>query len=582
MVKISFFKKNKLFFKSPYIRLFYLHKGQVFGLFSLSLLSSSWLLAAPYISRLFIDKAFLNKDIGNFINYIFLSAVLFIISMLFKTGETVLKNKVTVKLKFDLTNKFIKKLYSLDLDFFQTKSVGENVYRLSDTDTMIAFITEKVPNLLVTIFKIPIILGVAFWLNVPMTMFLLIASPLFLLQTLYIQKKAKPIYDQIWRQSAGLSKKINEALSNILVVKTSGWESLQRRSYLKLLIENIRWQIRIFRWSVTGSLAASFLSRAISGIVALYGGWLIIEGRLSLGSYTAVMLYLSQLAMLLQSLTYEVEFFTKDIVSFERFFEVMETSPKIKDLPGAKHLKLEKGRIQFKDVWFGYQREKPVFKELNFTIASCSWVGIAGLSGCGKTTLTNLLLRLYEPWRGEISLGGIDLKMIKIESLKKNIGVAPQQPILFDLSIKENIGYGLTNISEAKIIKAAETAHVHDFISGLPRGYDTVIGEDACKLSGGFKQMIVIARTIIRDPYILILDEATSSIDSITEQKIFKALKEERQGLITIVISHRLSAIKDADRIYFLRDGGRVEEGSHNQLLSGSPHYKDFFSCISG
>lgn len=578
MTRYSFFKKIKLFSNSPYVRLFNLYKGQVFALFLLSLFSSSWLLTAPYISRLFIDKAFLNKDIGNFINYIFLSVVIFIISMLFKTGETVLKNKVTVKLKFDLTNKFIKKLYSLDLDFFQAKSVGENIYRLSDMDTMIAFITEKLPNFLGSVFKLPVILGIAFWLNFPMTMFLLIASPLFLFQSLYIQKKAKPIYNQIWKQSAELSKKINEALSNILVVKTSGWESLQRRGYLKLLRENIRWQVKIFRWSVIGSLAASFLSRAVFGIVALYGGWLIIEGRLSLGSYTAVMLYLSQLAMLLQSLTYEVEFFTKDIVSFERFFEVMETMPKIKDLPGAKHLKFDKGRIQFKNVWFGYRRENPVFKGLDFTIDSCPWAAIAGPSGCGKTTLINLLLRLYEPWRGEISLNGIDFQMIKIESIRKNIAVAPQQPILFDLSIKENICYGSAGINKARIIESAKIAQVHDFISGLPKGYDTVIGEDACRLSGGLKQMLVIARTIIHDPCILIFDEAASSIDSFTEQKIFRALRERRQGLNTIIISHRLSAIKDADRIYFFKDEGRIEEGSHNQLLSASSYYKNFFS----
>lgn len=580
MANLSFLKKIKLFSNIPCMRLFYLYRGQVFSLSLLSLFSSSWLLAAPYVSRLFIDKAFLNKDIGNFLNYIFLSAVLFLISMLFKTGENILKNKITIKLKFDLTNKFIRKLYSLDLDFFQTKSVGENVYRLSDTDTMVAFITEKLPDFLVAIFKLPIILGIAFWLNFPMTIFLLISAPLFLLQSLYLQKKARPIYEQIWKQSAELSKKINEALSNILVVKISGWESLQRHSYLKLLIENIRWQIKIFRWSVAGSLTASFLSKAISGIVALYGGWLIIEGRLSLGSYAAIMLYLSQLGTLLQSLAYEVELFTKDIVSFERFFEVMETSPRIKDLPGAKHLRFVKGQVQFKNVWFGYQREKPVFKELDFTIPSCSWIGIAGPSGCGKTTLINLFLRLYEPWRGEISLDGIDFQMIKIESLRKNIAVAPQQPILFDLSIKENIGYGLVNISEAKIIKAAEIAQVHDFISGLPKGYDTVIGEDACKLSGGLKQMIVIARAIIRDPSVLILDEAASSIDSFTEQKIFQALREKRQGLSTIIISHRLSAIKDADRIYFFRDGGQIEEGSHSQLLSSSTYYRDFFSLL--
>ena len=511
-------------------------------------------------------------------NYTFLSAALFLISVLFKTGENILKNKIVIKLKLDLTNKLIRKFYSLDLGFFQAKSVGENVYRLSDTDNIATFITDRLPCMFVDIFKILTILGLTLWLNLPMSLFLLILSPFFVLHSLYLQKKIRPIQEQIWKHSVELSKKIHEAFSKILVIKTSGYESFQRRSYLRFLIKNIRWQIRSFRYSVIGSLTAPFLSKAIAGIVALYGGWLIIKGRLSLGSYTAIMLYLSQLSMLLQSLVHRLEYVARDIITFEKFFEVMETAPKIKDSTGAKHLKSIKGEIQFKNVWFGYQREKPVLRELDFIIPSCLWIGIAGPSGCGKTTLANLILRLYEPWRGEISLDGTDLQMIKIESLRKNVAIATQQPLLFDLSIRENIGYGLGNISETRIIEAAKIVQIHDFINGLPKGYNTFIGEDACKLSGGLKQRIAIARAIIRNPYILILDEATSSVDSLTEQKIFQALREKRQGLSTIVISHRLSAIKDADRIYFLRDDGQIGAGLHSQLLSGNAFYRDFFT----
>ena len=561
---------------SHFLKLCYLYRKQIFILFLLSLLSSSFILIGPYFSKLFIDKAFINKDLSKFLNLSILGAIIFIFSILIKVAGDIIKNKIAIKLRLDLANKFIKKIFSLDLKFFQTKSIGENIYRLSDTESISNFILEQYPMFLVDIVKLPILLGVSLWLNTRMTIFFLILSPLFIIPNACLQRKLKPLYEEIWKNSAKLSQHIHEAFSRILIVKAFGLESYQRRSYIRTLINNIRWSIKSFRWTIISSLSSSVLSKAIFGGIALYGGWLIIKGRLSIGSYAAIMLYLKQLGSLFMSLGDRFGYFAQQTVSLDKFFEIMDIQPQIKDIVGAKILRSIKGEIRFKGLSFGYQKEKAIFKELDLNIPACSWVAIVGPSGCGKTTLINLILRLYEPWMGGIFLGEFDLKTIKLKSLREKIAIATQQPILFDVSVGENISYGSRGISQDEIETSAKIACVHDFITRLPHGYDSLVGEDACRLSQGLKQRITLARAILKNADLLILDEATSSVDSLTEENIFLALREKRQCLSTIIISHRLFSVKGADRIYFLGEG-KIVEGTHAQLLSESKPYRVFF-----
>lgn len=569
--RFKFFRNNQ-----PLAKFIFFYRKRILVLFLLSVFSSSLSLITPYLSKLFIDKAFIARNFDKFLDLSILGAAIFIFTMSVKAAEDIIKNKIAIKLKLDLAGRFIRKFYSLDLSFFQSQSVGENAYRLSDIGNVAHFILEQCPNLLADIFKLLIILGVSFWINARMTMFLLILSPLFILHSVYLQKKLKPIYKELWKYSALISKKIYEAFSKILVIKVFGLESYQRRIYLRSWVENIRWRIKSFRWAIINSLSSSFLTKAVYGAITLYGGWLIIKERMTLGSYTAVMLYLTQLGSLLGSLSNNFAYLTQEAVSLNKFFEIMNAHPLIKNAPEAKTLPAIRGEILFKDVRFGYNG-KPVINGLNFKIPSCSWIGIAGPSGCGKTTLVNLILRLYDPNTGRICLDGLDLKEIELRSLRGRIAIAAQQPLLFDVSVKENISYGFKDIKEEQIIEAAKIACVHDFIRQLPQGYNTLVGEDACRLSQGLKQRISIARAILRNPHLLILDEATSSVDSFTEEQLFAALRQKRQGLSTIIISHRLFSIKDADRIYFLREDGKIEEGSHDQLLAESPAYRDFF-----
>jgi len=544
---------------------------------TLAFFSSAFILVAPFFSKLFIDNVFISKDLAKFIRFASWGVILFILSTLFGVITDVIKNKVSIKIRLDLANKFIRKLYSLDLNFFYSNSVGENAYRMSETEIISDFLVEQLPQMLSDLLRTLIILAIALYLNYQMTLLLLVSSPLFLLHGLFIQNKLRPIYEEIWKQSANISKEIHESFSKILIIKVFGLEMFKRHHYLSSLIKNLRLRIKSFRWGIISSLFSSFISKAIYGAITLFGGWLIIKGRLSIGGYTAIMIYLVQLGGLLESLSFRFKGLIQQTVSLEKLFEVMDMQPQIIDTPSARHLESLRGEVSFRNVWFGYTQGKAILREINFTIPAFSWVGIVGPSGCGKTTMTNLILRLYDPWQGEITLDGHNLKKIKLSSLKEKVAIATQQPALFDVSLGENIGYGLRQVSQHDIEAAAKDACVHDFIMQLPACYDTLIGEDACRLSQGLKQRIALARAILRNPQLLILDEATSSVDSLTEEKIFRNLRGKRHGLTTIIISHRLFSVKDAERVYFLKKNGELEEGRHAELLSTSQQYGEFF-----
>ena len=570
---MEYFRKLKSFFKKFPVY----YTKQVFLLVGLKLASGSFVLISPFLSKLYLDDAFLVKNLSKFIKISSWGIGIFILSTLFLALEDILKNKLKAKLKFSLVNRFIRKLYSLDLEFFKSKSTGENVYRLADIDVQTDFVVEQCPRLLADLLKLVIILAVALWINLPMTVFLLLLSPLFLIHSLYIQKKLNPLYKELWESGARLSKKIHEAFSRILIIKAFGLEPYLRRLYLKSLIKNIRLGVSSFRWSMFNALNSSFLSKAVYGAVTIFGGWLIIRGRMTVGSYTAAMLYLVQLGSILDNLSFRLEYITKGSVSAERFLEIMDRQPEIKDSPGASSLDFLKGPVQMKKVTFGYQPERPIFKELELEIPFYPWVAVVGPSGCGKSTLINLILRLYAPKQGEILLDGVDLSKIRLHDLRKNIAIATQQPLLFDLSVRENISCGLKEVTREQIEEAVSISQLDDCIKELAQGYDTLIGEDACRLSHGLKQRVALARAIVRKPRLLILDEAISSVDAFTEEKILAALRQSRSDCSTIIISHRQFVAKDADRVYFLKGNSLIEEGTHAQLLLQSRSYRDFF-----
>ncbi|MCM8796540.1 MAG: ABC transporter ATP-binding protein/permease, partial [Candidatus Omnitrophica bacterium] len=517
------------------IRYFFPHCRYIILSTSLGFFASLFSLAGPYLSRFYIDTSFLNRDLTAFIRLSLVGIVIFLFSTLANFIADVIRNKTLLSIKLSLANAFIRRLYTLDLAFFHEKSVGENIYRISNIESIAHFISEEVPRLLVDSLRLVIVVVVALFINARLTVLLFILSPFLLLHSFYLRSKIKPIFLEIWRSNARLSKMLQESLSKMQIIKALNLETFERRFYIRLLIENIRLSVKGFRWFAANSLSSTFLSKAVYGILSLYGGWLIIRGELSLGSYTAVMLYISQAGGVLNLLSYRMEYFVQQGVSMEKFFEVIDSQPMIKDAAKSVRIESIKKEIFFQAVRFGYTTDKPVFNRLDLAIPAGKWLGIVGYSGCGKTTLVKLMLRLYEPQEGVILLDGIDLRTIKIESLRKKISVATQEPFLFDLSVKENICLGLPYVSEREFNETVAFVRLEELLRHLPQGADSSLGENAVFLSQGYKQRIALARAVIRKPDVLILDEATSSIDSAAETDILKALKAARNGFTTIV-----------------------------------------------
>lgn len=299
----------------------------------------------------------------------------------------------------------------------------------------------------------------------------------------------------------------------------------------------------------------------------------VASGEITLGDFTMINAYLIQLFIPLNALGFVYREIRQALVNVERLFKLLGDKPAIQDAPNAKPLAVDNGEVRFENIHFAYRPDRPILQDVNFTIPAGHTVAVVGASGAGKSTLARLLFRFYEVNKGAIRIDGQDIRDVTQDSLRSAIGVVPQDTVLFNDTLYRNLAYGRPEATEEEVYRAARMAHLEDFIHSLPEGYETKVGERGLKLSGGEKQRVAIARVILKNPPLLILDEATSSLDSLSEQAILGALKEVSQQRTTLVIAHRLSTIRDANTILVM-DGGRiVESGSHNDLLTRGGHY---------
>lgn len=468
----------------------------------------------------------------------------------------------------DIRNRLYQQLELLSLQFYDRRQVGAVMSRVTrDAGRLQEFLVEGLPYLIINALMLIGILGILFRMHWLLALLILVPVP-FMMGWGVIFWKRMRLYFNKWDQAwSDIMATVNETLSGIRVVKAFAQEAREIAAFgirnKKIRQLAIRTEIN---WEIFFATTTLFTSFGIL-IVWFFGGQEVIRDALTIGTLLAFYAYMWMLYEPIEWFGQVNNWMTRAFTGAERIFEVIDTPAEAYKDPDARPISNIRGEVSFKNVTFGYDKSKPVLHEINLNITPGEMVGLVGRSGVGKTTTVNLICRFYDVDQGIIEVDGVPIQKIRLEDLRSQIGIVPQEPFLFSGTVAENISYGKPGASFEEIMEAAIAANAHNFIVGKSDGYDTQVGERGGELSGGEKQRVAIARAILHDPKILILDEATSSVDVETEKQIQEAIARLTQGRTTFAIAHRLSTLRNADRLVILEGGRIVEIGTHNELM---------------
>jgi subfamily B ATP-binding cassette protein MsbA len=477
----------------------------------------------------------------------------------------------------DLREKIYNHLQSLSLSFFTRNPTGVLMSRITnDVGLVQGAVTEAVTGLLKDLFTIIGLVGVVFYRDWRLAIVALVVFPLAVYPIVRFGRKLRSYSTRSQTAMGDISTILMETISGNRIVKAFNMEDYERARFAK---EN-RKLFGILMKSVRVRAVSHPLMETLGGLgiafIVFYGGYNVIKGVATPGTFFSFLAALLMLYEPVKRLSGVYNTIQQGLAAASRVFEVLDTVPEIRSEPGAKVLTSISKRIEYRDVSFKYEQDW-VLRNINLRIRVGEVVAFVGASGGGKTTLVNLLPRFYDVTSGKVLVDDCDIREVTVESLRSMIGIVTQLTILFNDTVRNNIAYGKISQPFEQIIKAAEAAYAHGFIQNLPKGYDTVIGEQGVKLSGGERQRISIARALLKNAPILILDEATSSLDSESEIEVQKALEFLMQGRTTLVIAHRLSTIRKADRIVVISNGVVVEEGTHEELLERDGEYRKLY-----
>jgi len=466
-------------------------------------------------------------------------------------------------------------ILGMDMAFFHRRSTGELMSRIGGDvggvrNMLMLLFSDTLQSPLNMLFIIALML----YLNWQLTLLLFIFGPLTIIPVRYFGKRTKDLTRKAREKFADISASMQEIISNIIVVKAFNMESYVSRRFKKQTLKELKYLLRRRRVRVISSPFMDILGTTAVVVTMLVGGYFIAEAQtMSSSSFFVYLFAMSRLYKPIKKLNKAYGDLQKGLAYSDRIFEILDTKASIVDKPNAITIPRLREEIRIEGLWFAYYDEVWALKDINLVIPAGKMLALVGPSGAGKSTLVSLLLRFYDPQKGGIYFDGIDIREARIKSLREQIGIVLQENILFNDTIRNNITCGNKNIPMERVIEAAKQANAHEFIEKLPDGYDTIVGERGSKLSGGQRQRIAIARAILQDPAILVLDEATSSLDSESESKIQEAIVRLVKDRTTIVIAHRLSTVMNADKIVVLDKGSIVEQGKHHELLERKGFY---------
>jgi len=526
------------------------------------------------IVQLHLDGFFLKKDLEMLRLLPFVIILLFSLKGIFNYGQSYLMNFVGLRIIADLREKLYNHLQTLSLSFFTKMPTGILISRITnDVNLIQGSVSSTITGLLKDAFTIIFLVGVVFYRDWKLAIIAFIIFPLAIIPIKEFGKRMRKFARKGQQRIGLLTTLLHETITGNRIVKAFNMEDYENRRFAEENERLFKTFLKRVRVRALSAPLMEFLGGIAAAVIIWVGGYSVVRGELTPGTFFSFLAALFMLYAPIRDLSKVNLEIQEGLAGATRVFELLDTTPEIKEIEGAVSLPPISKKIDFQKVNFKYD-EEIVLKDISFEVKVGEVIALVGMSGAGKTSLVNLLPRFYDVEKGQILVDDHDIRKVTLKSIRDQIGLVTQQTILFNDTVRNNIAYGSPKCSEREIMEAAQAANAHEFIQRLPQAYDTIIGEQGVKLSGGERQRLSIARALLKNAPILILDEATSSLDSDSETEVQKALERLMKGRTVFVIAHRLSTIRNAHRIIVLSGGQIVEEGTHEELMTANGEYR--------
>jgi ATP-binding cassette subfamily B protein len=568
----------------PYLRPY---RKQSAASVALTALLAGLALAEPWPLAFVIDSVLSDKPAPSWVTglvgdgsgaLILVAVIASLVITLLSGGLTVVNEYLTTtvdqRMVLDFRSDLFEHVQRLSLAYHDDEATGTMMYRLNNQAGSLGNIVVSIPNLAQNVLTIAGMAFVTYRIDARLALLALAVVPLVYCSTTYYANRIEPQLFRVRGMEAMNLNIVHEAISMMRVVVTFGREKHEHERFRRQGEATVDARVHLTVRQTLFKLAVSFLTAAGTAAVLGVGAMQVLANELTAGELLVIMSYIAAVYLPLESLTNLIATFQQQFIGLEHALELIDTPVDITDRPGAEPIDRSRGELEFRSVAFSYETRPDTLREISFSVPAGQALAVVGPTGAGKSTLVSLIPRLYDPEEGAVLLDGADIRDIKLESLREQFSIVLQEPLLFSGSIAQNIRYGRPDAKRADIVEAARAANAHDFISALPDGYETRLGERGTKISGGERQRIAVARAFLRDAPVLILDEPTSSIDSQTEGVILDALDRLMEGRTTIMIAHRLSTVRAANQILVVDAGRIVQRGTHDELVEQDGLYR--------